>query len=110
MKAMAREHAKAIRPVGMGVGTSSLLVIFVILGMTVLALLSLSVSRADQSIGERVQSSMTDHYKAQAEISETLGLADAILAELRTQGGNFFQNIQGPLLALGCEAKENNQY
>lgn len=58
------------------VGGSSLLAIFAVLCLTVLALLSVSTAQADHRLGTAAAQAVTDYYEADRQ-------AEAILAEIR---------------------------
>jgi len=110
---MAEKKSNEIRLVGVGVGTASLLVIFVVLGMTVLALLSLSVARSDQRILARINRGINDYYEAQIPASEMLGVIDDVLMEERNGAADdaaYYQASAPQLLALGCEEIGENAF
>ena len=59
-----------------GIGTSSLLVIFAVLCLAVFALLSVATVQADQRLGDSAEKAVLDYYRADSQ-------AEQILARLR---------------------------
>lgn len=78
-----------------GVGISSLLVIFAVLCLGVLALLTVSSVKADERLGDKTQAAVLDTYRAEAE-------AQKLLARLRN--GEIPEGItgEGELYSYTC--------
>lgn len=81
---------------GIGVGISSILMIFVALCLTIFATLSYLSARADGKLTERFVAATESYYAADAAAEETL----AAIADAMAAGGT------GELLALGVEWQE----
>lgn len=71
---------------GYQVGTSFLLVIFVVMCLVLLGVLSLSGALRDRSYGDRVAEKTTLYYAAVSEAQHRLGEIDRVLAAVGSQG------------------------
>jgi len=67
----------------MGMGASSVLIIFVILCLTTFAVLSLMASQSDLRMSGRFRDAEQDYYEAVAKTGESLKELDRILADVR---------------------------
>ena len=65
----------------LGTGTSSILMIFVVLCLTVFGVLSFSTASADQRLTDKALDGVTAYYAADALAEEALAQIDACLAE-----------------------------
>mgnify|MGYP001068734622 CR=1 FL=1 len=63
------------------IGSSSLLVIFVVLCLATFAILSLSSAQSDHSFAERLAAHKTEYYKASSKAEVITGEIDRILSE-----------------------------
>jgi hypothetical protein len=77
----------------MGVGSSSIMLIFAVLCLTVFSLISLSVAGNDKALADAEANLVTRYYEADA-------LAESVLAELIRNGGD----VQGPLYGMDIES------
>lgn len=99
------------------IGSSSLLVIFMVLCLVTFATLSLSSAQSDYKFSERLADRRTAYYTASNQAEEILGSVDAVLA--RTYGDSrstYFSTAQERLSELtlktqsedGTSSSENN--
>ena len=85
-----------------GVGTSSILMIFVVLCLTVFAVLSFSTARADQRLTEKALAGTAAYYAADVQAEETLAQIDGILAEvLAAAPENYMEEAAAALSTEG---------
>ena len=68
------------------IGSSSLLVIFLILCLATFAILSLSSAQSDHSFAERLAAHKTDYYEASSRAEVITGEVDRILEERAARG------------------------
>lgn len=108
MPAGSGQRRKAgIRRGGIGVGTTSLLVIFTMLCMTTLALLSLSSAISNRRIQQRGVDGTVNLAAAYGEADRVLAEIDACLLEAGESAGDeaaYYRSALAMLEALGCEA------
>lgn len=72
----------------MGVGATSMLMIFVVLALTTLSILSLSSAQSDLSMTRRNVELLTEYYNAAAEAQDVLAQVDASCLTLRETAPN----------------------
>lgn len=77
------------------IGSSSLLVIFVVLCLATFAILSLSSAQSDHSFAERLAAHKTEYYEASSKAEVITGEIDRILAETASAdaGGAYFSTV-----------------
>ena len=97
----------------LGMGASSVLVIFIILCLTTFAVLSLISSHNDLRMSIRVRDAVQDYYAADAKTDEILRELDELLAGIRVlfdvqHLGEFNEVIQATIDAAGIEYTEIN--
>lgn len=69
------------RPVGIGTGYASLMMIFVMLCLSILAALSLSAAESGKSFSRRSADYTAEYYSAQLEAANTLAAVDGIVSQ-----------------------------
>ena len=85
---MTEQEQKRRGGTGLGVGASSILVIFVLLCLVTFAALSLVSARADWNLSRKAADHTLEYYTASNAAEETLAGADALLADCwRLAGG-----------------------
>ena len=60
------------RTAGIGIGYTSIMVIFVIISLTVLAVLSYTASGANQTLNDKSRIYMTEYYSAEVRVDKTI--------------------------------------
>lgn len=85
----------------MGIGTSSILMIFVVLCLTTLGVLSFASARNNLTLSQKRQTQVESYYAASAEAERILSQIDTILIETRKDTGNFAQNVYARLTKDG---------
>lgn len=86
----------------MGVGTSSMMMIFVVLCLTTLGILSFVSAKADLTLTEKVKESTTSYYNGEYKVEKTLSKIDEILLYAsRESNGNqqVYEEIARELLS-----------
>lgn len=91
-----------------GVGTSSILMIFVILCLTVFGVLSFSTARADQRLTEKALAGTAAYYDADARAEEALAQIDGILSDAEAMPGNYLDEAAEALKQVGVSVSEEN--
>lgn len=81
------------------IGSSSLLVIFAALCLTVLALLSVSCVQADSKLADKATQAVTDYYRADCQ-------AQAVLARLRSGEQPQGVTVQGDTYHYFCRISD----
>lgn len=71
--------------VGLGIGTASILMVFVILTLVTFAVLSLSSARADYELGSKTMEHAKDYYQAENAAEKKLADIDEILHSSQDQ-------------------------
>ncbi len=88
-----------------GIGTSSILMIFVVVCLTVFAVLSFSTARADQRLTEKALEETAAYYAADMRAEETLARVDGVLADLLASAPeNYTDAAAAALSAEGVSA------
>lgn len=107
---MTKQRKKSTGRTGLGVGASSILVIFVLLCLVTFATLSLVSARADRNLSQKAVSHTLEYYAASNEAEQILTQADSLLADCAAQadGEAEYQVLAAQALAsLGtCETRE----
>lgn len=106
---------KGNRYAGIGVGGSSILVIFVLLCLTAFATLSLTTANADRSLTLRTAQAAQNYYEADARAEEILGEVDYLLVGFRRQAVSqsaYFdlceQRLPESIAGMNVSRVENN--
>ncbi|MCL2055841.1 MAG: hypothetical protein FWH02_01305 [Oscillospiraceae bacterium] len=84
----------------LGVGGSSILVIFVILTLTTFAALSLVSARADSNLSQKAMAASKQFYAADSRAEEILAQLGAAVADI-PQGNGFITGAQNAVLQAG---------
>lgn len=74
------------------IGTSSILMIFVVLCLTTFGILSLVTANADKKISAKNADTVANYYDTSAQVQKSLQLVDTALAAARTDAGKAVQN------------------
>lgn len=83
------------------IGSSSLLVIFLVLCLVTFATLSLSSARSDYSFSSRLAERKTEYYTASSQAEKVLDQIDTILAETyRDSRGTYYSAAEKKLSGL----------
>lgn len=93
------EMEKSRKPI-LGVGTSSILLIFVLLCMITFAVLSLVSARSDYRLSQKNAEHIQDYYQAENKANEILLTIDQCLEEQYTLYGNTEEYLQHVKSAL----------
>lgn len=82
------------------IGSSSLLIIFLILCLASFAILSLSSAKSDYSFSEELAEHKTEYYNASSKASVILDKIDSILAESAEANKAFGNNYKNDITTL----------
>ena len=85
---MTEHKNKSTGRTGLGVGASSILVIFVLLCLVTFATLSLVSARADQNLSQKAVDHTLEYYAASNEAEQILAQADALFADCAAQAAD----------------------
>ena len=86
------------------IGSSSLLVIFLILCLVTFATLSLSSAQSDYKFSQKLADRRTDYYAASNQAEEVLNSIDTVLAQTYEESpGTYFSEAQNRLSSLSFE-------
>lgn len=101
------------------IGSSSLLIVFLVLCLATFAILSLSSAKSDYTLSERLADHKSQYYEASAKAETVLGEIDAVLEETASQKMDFhssryikavteeFDNAQIEGASVSCNFKED---
>lgn len=90
------------------IGSSSLLVIFMVLCLVTFATLSLSSAQSDYKFSERLADRRTAYYTSSNQAEEILGSIDAVLARTYEDSrSTYFSTAQERLSELTLKAQNN---
>ena len=84
----------------LNIGTSSFLVVFLVLCLVTFAILSLSTSRSDHSLAEKAAERKTLYYDALSRSEEKLGTLDDSLADAYSASSGFSEYLSNLGTAL----------
>ena len=83
------------------IGSSLLLVIFLVLCLVTFATLSLSSARSDYGFSSRLAERKTDYYRASSQAETILDQIDTVLAEAyKDAPGTYYSTVEKKLSAL----------
>lgn len=83
------------------IGSSLLLVIFLVLCLVTFATLSLSSARSDYGFSSRLAERKTDYYRASSQAETILDQIDTVLAEAyKNARGTYYSTVEKKLSAL----------
>lgn len=82
------------------IGSSSLLIIFLVLCLASFAILSLSSAKSDYSFSERLADHKTEYYNASSEASVILDEIDGILEDCAGKNKSFGDSYKNDITAL----------
>lgn len=88
----------------MGVGASSVLMIFVVLSLTTLGVLSFATARANHTLTDRRRAQVEQYYQSAAQAQRVLSEIDAALMEAAKDPETYEENVRA--LAVGGAALE----
>ena len=77
----------------LNIGTSSFLVVFLVLCLVTFAILSLTTSRSDYNLAEKAAARKTAYYEALLASEEQLGALDDLLAASRSASGSYAEYL-----------------
>lgn len=100
------------------IGSSSLLMLFVVISLVTFAILSLSSAQSDYTLSKRLASRKTEYYKASADAEAIIAQIDQILEEQANSAGDnkalYYKNICNNLngkeitgIPLSCDTIKN---
>ncbi|MEG1501006.1 MAG: hypothetical protein RR396_03540 [Clostridiales bacterium] len=91
---------------GINIGGISVILIFIVLAMTMFAVLSAVVAQADYNLTLSYQQSVDDYYQGENKAEEMLGQIDACLKEnFSADQSSYWQNSQQILSAMGLKTE-----
>ncbi len=87
------------------IGSSSLLIVFLVLCLASFAILSLSSAKSDHSFSEELADHKTEYYNATSKASLVLDKIDNLLADSAESFGSFGNSYKNEVTALLHEAQ-----
>ena len=107
---MTEHRNKGTGRTGLGVGVSSILVIFVLLCLVTFATLSLVSARADRNLSQKAVDHTLEYYTASNQAEQILAQADNLLADCAAQASSSaeYQTLAASALAALGELEDTD--
>jgi len=95
---------------GVGIGSTSIIMIFVVLCLTTFSLLSFSSANSGWKFAERSSDQTVRYFKAQNAANDKLAEIDAFLYDISANEDSYFFNMPSVALISGVSFKESYEY